>query len=126
MNLNEEITTNKYSGIELLDDETLTMLRGFAKDNQEMIRDIIDSFEPEASEIIADIKRAVAHCDPDLLRTATHSLAGISGSIGANRLRQVCSDTENLIKSGHTDQAYKNLVHLYSIYFDLIELMRNL
>jgi HPt (histidine-containing phosphotransfer) domain-containing protein len=126
MNLDQEIN-NKYSEIVILDEETMDMLKSFAKGNQEMIQDIIESFEPEASALIKDIKRASSgDNDYDLLRKAAHSLAGISGSIGALRLRQISSDIENFIKAEKLSEAIENLNHLFAAYFDLIETLKKI
>jgi HPt (histidine-containing phosphotransfer) domain-containing protein len=125
MNLDQEVN-NKYSEIVILDEETMEMLKGFAKGNQEMIQEIIDSFEPEASTLIKEIKRAEGEKDFELLRKSAHSLAGISGSIGALRLKQVSSDIENSIKANKHSEAFENINYLFITYFELIETLKKI
>jgi len=112
-----------YSGFDLLDNETMNMLNEYAKGSPEIVKDIIDSFEPEAKVIIEDITKAAAEKNFENLRVAVHSLAGISGSIGAVRLKQACSDTENAIKSGKTDDALANTPQIITTFHELIDLL---
>jgi HPt (histidine-containing phosphotransfer) domain-containing protein len=118
--------TYDYSGIELLDNETMNMLNEYAKGSPEIVKDIIDSFEPEAAVIIEDIIRAAAEKNYENLRIATHSLAGISGSIGAVRLKQACSDTENAIKAGKPEDALTNTPQIIRTFHQLIDLLKKM
>lgn len=88
----------KYTSIAVIDQETRQMFLSYAKDSPELVQDIIDSFAPEAGEIIKLIEESVRNSDFEQLRYNAHSLAGICGSIGAMQLRQIASDTEAAIR----------------------------
>ncbi|TVQ86181.1 MAG: Hpt domain-containing protein [Bacteroidetes bacterium] len=97
----------KYSQVEMLDKETLEMLKKCAEGNYDIIRDVFDSFVPEAEELIRTIKQQKEIRDKEAIRVSVHALAGICGSIGAERLRKIASDMEGLVKSGKGSKAFE-------------------
>lgn len=117
---------SRYDHIEMLDQETMDMLKEYSHGNPEIVQDIIDSFEPEASSLMEEIKTAVDTKNDELLRTSSHALAGISGSIGAVRLRKIASETENAIKTGSPQDAYNLTDMLYKTYDDLIAMLKKM
>lgn len=126
MNNIQNKATNRYSEIDLLDDETMSMLKEYAKGSPEIVQDIIDSYEPEGSVIISEIKKSIKEKNSELLRISAHSLAGISGSIGAIRLKQACAETENAVKAGKIEDAFENTKYIFGIYDELIDLLKRL
>lgn len=106
---NQTFTMQKdYTEISIIDQETVNMLKEYAAGSPELVKDIIDSFRPEAEELVEKIKNILNSSgtkDFEELRKSVHSLAGISGSIGANRLWQIASDTESAIKEPDFDSA---------------------
>lgn len=126
MNNIQNKATNRYSEIDLLDDETMSMLKEYAKGSPEIVQDIIDSYEPEGSVIISEIKKSIKEKNSELLRISAHSLAGISGSIGAVRLKQACAETENAVKAGKIEDAFENTKYIFGIYDELIDLLKRL
>lgn len=126
MNNQTEQFLRKYEQIKLLDEETISMLNEFASGSPEIVQDIIDSFEPEAVKLLEEIKMARENKDIQLLKTAAHSLSGISGSIGAARLRQVATDTENAIKAENLTEAFQLSEILSITYDELIVLLKNM
>ncbi|MFW5687296.1 MAG: Hpt domain-containing protein [Bacteroidota bacterium] len=125
MNQQNQIKDN-YKHLEMLDDETMQMLHEYSEGSPEVIQDIIDSFEPEADKLMEEITRARKSKDTELLRVASHSLSGISGSIGAFRLKQMASDTENAIKAGKTDEAFLIAGAIQSTYDELLQLLKKM
>lgn len=115
-----------YLQIEILDEETMGMLREYAQGSPEIITDIIDSFEPESSVLIAEIKKATENKDEALLKSSAHSLSGISGSIGALRLKTICSDTENSLKAGNAAQAFILAEMIFPVYEELIATLKTM
>ncbi|MFN3555439.1 MAG: Hpt domain-containing protein [Bacteroidales bacterium] len=101
----QEPNLQKYATIDVIDPETRAMFYEYAHDNAEMVKDIIDSFQPEADELIDNIKELAHGNDPEQLRYNIHSLTGICGSIGAMQLRQIAVDVEVAIKAGQMDTA---------------------
>jgi HPt (histidine-containing phosphotransfer) domain-containing protein len=115
-----------YLQIDILDEETMGMLREYAQGSPEIITDIIDSFEPESSVLVADIKKAIGLKDETLLKSSAHSLSGISGSIGALRLKTICSDTENSLKAGNASQAFMLAEMIFPIYEELVATLKTM
>jgi len=115
-----------YDKMEILDDETMEMLREYAQGSPEIITDILDSFEPESSVLISDVNKAINEKDESLLKSSTHSLSGISGSIGAQKLKTICTDTENSLKSGNTEQAFVLAQMIFPVHEELIETLRKM
>lgn len=126
MNYQTEQFLKKYDAVKLLDEETLNMLNEYASGSPEIVQDILDSFEPEAVKLMDEIRIARENEDAQLLKTAAHSLAGISGSIGAARLRQVASDTENAIKAENIKEALDLSEILIKTYDELIALLKKM
>ncbi len=119
-NNNNKSDKSRYTHIEVFDNETQEMLKEFAQTSPDLVQDIIDSFEPEASVLIAEIRESVEKKDKTGLQKAVHALAGISGSIGAKKLEMVSRDTDKLIKSNSMDQAYSLAEEILFAYDELI------
>ena len=111
----------KYSQVEMLDKETLDTLKKYAEGNHEIIRDVFDSFVPEAEELIKTINQQNEIRDKEATRAAVHALAGICGSIGAERLRKIASDMETLIKCGKETKAFELIEVLLLTWTELNE-----
>ncbi len=126
MNQITDHTEKKYQEIDILDTETFEMLREYSKGNPDLLKDIIDSFEPEGSVIIEEIKHSILVKNPEMLRKSAHSLAGISGSIGAARLKQVCADTENNIKGNREDVAFLLAQMIIPAYTEVVQMLKGL
>ncbi len=116
----------KYASVKLLDEETINMLNEYASGSPEIVQDIIDSFEPEASKLLGEIKEAQTHNDVQKLQKAIHSLSGISGAIGAARLRRVATDAENAIKAGNIEEGFNLTQVLIVTYDELIALLKEM
>ena len=109
-----------YSSIEMFDQETLSMLKEYAQSDPDVVKDIIDSFEPEASVLIQEIKEAVHNRNNLALKKSAHALAGICGSIGAKKLETICRDVDNRIKSGNAEESFPLTSEIFKAYDELI------
>jgi two-component system sensor histidine kinase/response regulator len=72
----------------------------------EFVVQIIDQYLAEATTRMAELRDAVDGGDPVALKQATHSLKGISSTVGANRLAALSEELEVLTRStfnGATD-----------------------
>jgi HPt (histidine-containing phosphotransfer) domain-containing protein len=122
MERNEGSISN-YLIIDNLDQETLIMLEEHSTDNPELVRDIFDSFAPEAQELIEKINEAITRDDYQSLKMHAHSLSGISGSIGAMRLKQIAADIEAAVKSNLNERARHISTFINDAYQDLIRVL---
>jgi HPt (histidine-containing phosphotransfer) domain-containing protein len=115
-----------YDNIDNLDKETIKMLEEHSANNPELVRDIFDSFKPEADELMVKIKDAIDERDLETLRSNAHSMAGICGSIGALRLYTISKDIEMEIKTGDGEKAIALARNMFMAYRELLELIENL
>jgi HPt (histidine-containing phosphotransfer) domain-containing protein len=118
--------SEKYQNIDILDQETMEMLKEHAADNPELVKDIFDSFAPEADELVNKITKAIEMKDFDALKSNAHSLAGISGSIGAMRLRQIAADVEAEIKLGDKEKSLEIVNYIFDAYTEFTQLLNKL
>jgi len=118
-------TEKNYLEIDILDSETMDVLKEFAQGNPDVVRDIINSFEPEGSVLIDEICTSIATKNLEMLRKSAHSLAGISGSIGASRLKEICADTENSVKAHRNDDAFIIAGKIIPAYNEVVTLLKS-
>jgi two-component system, sensor histidine kinase and response regulator len=85
-----------------LDAETLDMLRRLSGDG---IKQLFEVFHEEVRDRLARLTEAVANGDRDAVARITHSLRGISGTMGAMRLCQLSEWLEAAASSGETVSA---------------------
>ena len=115
-----------YNTLDSIDHETMRMLKEYSVDNPELLKDIFDSFEPEAEELIEKLKLTMEERDFEGLRSAAHAMAGICGSVGALRLRKISMDIELKIKSGSNEEAIAIAKYIYPAYNEYKTLITNL
>ncbi len=70
-----------------------------------VVNELIDNFLTSAEERVAAIREAVETSNDAKLRTAAHSLKGSSGTLGAMRMAQFCSDLETRSGDGLLGEA---------------------
>lgn len=59
-----------------------------------MLQDLVDNFLSTAGHRVGRILRAVDRADDETLQSVAHSLKGSSGTLGAVRMAEICSDLE--------------------------------
>jgi PAS domain S-box-containing protein len=59
-----------------------------------MVDDLVDNFLTTAAHRVAAIRKAVERADDEALQKTAHSLKGSSGTLGANRMSEICADLE--------------------------------
>ena len=83
------------AGQVVVDPSAFDEIREFLGDDAEpMIKRLLDAFRHEAPDTIGNMRRALANEDHQTLRTAAHTLKGLSGTIGARRTQAVCGQLE--------------------------------
>lgn len=79
-----------------LDAERMDMLRELCLDaGQDLLRDMLDSWESEAAKHLAKAERAMAEADPEALKVAAHALKGSCGNMGIVRLAELGRQLEH-------------------------------
>ena len=73
-----------------LDNERMEMLRELCLDaGQDMLRDMLGSWESEAAKHLAKAERAMDEADEETLKVAAHALKGSCGNMGIVRLAEL-------------------------------------
>ena len=87
---NEEpwVPTTRSDGVDLQVLENLHRLR------PRMLQELVDNFLSTAGHRVTAIRRAVERADDQALQSVAHSLKGSSGTLGALRMSEICSDLE--------------------------------
>ncbi len=66
-----------------------------------MVSELISLYLQEASSLINEMGKMIAHPDVDALRRAAHTLKGNSSQVGATQLAVLCQNLETLAAEGH-------------------------
>lgn len=114
----------KYHDISVVDVETIEMLKEHAQGNPEIMKDLFDSFIPEAEEQINELKKAVKLKDNEYLKVCAHGMSGISGTIGALRLKTLMKDMENFAKNEEYEKSYQLIEFVDQFFYDFIRKAR--
>ena len=86
-----------------VDVSSLVMLRQLQRpDGPDRVGLIIARFLEEGAQRSATLQEAVEHADAAGLEASAHALKGIAGTVGANELRDIASQLEQLGRSGST------------------------
>ena len=85
----------------MLDQNAIQNLRTAVPDNpDEFLRDMIDGYLRETSQLMESIREAIAQLDPPKLDIAAHTLKSMSATFGANTFAEMCKQLENMGRSG--------------------------
>jgi HPt (histidine-containing phosphotransfer) domain-containing protein len=114
--INQAPGLEKYEPIPALDVETIEMLKHHAGGNMDILKDLLESFFPEAEEQINELYESAEKNDTEMFKRCAHGLSGISATIGATQLKTLSVDMEMLAKAGEFDEAYKLLEYVNSFY----------
>ncbi len=88
------------SDLPSLDPERMEMLRELCLDaGQELLRDMLGSWETEAAKHLANAQKAMANADAQALKTAAHALKGSCGNMGIVRLAELGRQLEHQIET---------------------------
>lgn len=108
----EDMKQQNYDQYPALDKGVIQTILQHAKGDKEIIDELLNSFYEDVNELIGQIDLNLQSDNIDELRIAVHSLAGLAGTIGGVKLKELARDTENSIKSGNVDQAKEMAVFL--------------
>lgn len=108
----EVMKQQNYEQFPALDKGVIQTILQHAKGDKEIIDELLNSFYEDVNELIGQIELNLQSDNVDELRIAVHSLAGLAGTIGGVKLKEMARDTENSIKSGNIDQAKEMAVFL--------------
>jgi len=82
--------------------------------NEELLLDMVQSFQTEARGILEEIRETVGRRDAEELRAGAHKLKGALASIGGEAARDVAANLEALARAGDLAPASDMVVRLVS------------
>ena len=126
MNHENSNILEKYLSIPVVDIETIETLKLHAGGDEDVLKDLFNSFFPEAEEQILELKNAADMDNSELLKKSAHGLSGISATIGANQLKALTADMENYAKSEKYEEAYGLIEYVETFYEKFIEEAKSL
>ncbi len=88
-------------------ENTLVALAGDV--GSDTVTDLIALYVVDAPRHIADIRKALASRDANLLRRAAHTLKSTAATVGALPLTESCKEIERLAQEGRFDDASRLL-----------------
>ncbi|QJD09424.1 Hpt domain-containing protein [Flammeovirga sp. MY04] len=90
----ETIYIKIYRTIPLLKENVWVRIKNYAKEEQ--FNNLLQSFEKDFYKLISQAKVSMRNKRNEELRTCLHTLKGIAGTVGANRLHQMAKGAERL------------------------------
>jgi two-component system sensor histidine kinase RpfC len=95
-----ETTDNQFKNIEssiteipLIDEPTLNSIKELSTDDN-FFHELIGNFLSDTKKLISEMEKAIAEEDFARFREIAHALKGSAGSIGANRLHDLCNEAK--------------------------------
>ena len=88
-----------------------------ALNDEDIVRDILESFLADLPLQLQDLGDALVSSDATRFRNRAHTIKGAAGNIGATAIFQTASEAEQLAKNQQLAEA-KNLVHKLSVQFE--------
>jgi HPt (histidine-containing phosphotransfer) domain-containing protein len=84
-----------------LNKQTVDMILELADGDNSVLLEIFSSFLKDAKELSEEINSAVSNLDWETLQFKVHTLKGLSGTIGAKPLFEICKNLNNDLKNGN-------------------------
>ena len=108
-----------------LNKETINTILELADGDNIVLLELLESFLKEAKELSEEINNAVNELDWEKLQFNVHTLKGLSGTIGAKPIFDVCKVLNDDLKKGNKMTAV-SLANLVSIkYKELVKYIKS-
>ena len=108
-----------------LSKETIETILELADGDDCVLFELLQSFLKDAKELSEEINSAAHNLDWEKLQFNVHTLKGLSGTIGANPLYEVCKTLNDDLKSGNTMTAVSLADSVYTKYEELVEYIKS-
>jgi HPt (histidine-containing phosphotransfer) domain-containing protein len=95
--------SDAHADAPLLDQAVLDELRASTGDDEEFVRDLIETYVEDARSSIEALGDAAAAADAAAVVRPAHTLKSTSASVGAMRLSAICRDIEAAGRDGVVD-----------------------
>ena len=88
----------------------------FAGGDRSFVQSLMMSWATQSEELLRDAIRAVYWFDAPLFLRAVHTLGGSSRTLGLNHFADVCTRTENSLRSGNAQPLGEHLGFITTAY----------
>jgi len=102
--------------VPVLNKQTIESIIRQANGNEQLINEIFESFVYDIQKMFSQIEQAVKDSDYHQLKMVTHTLKGLSATIGASQLHIVSKEMDNLLKDGKNEQVIAYIPVLTEVY----------
>ncbi|MCW5964199.1 MAG: Hpt domain-containing protein [Bryobacterales bacterium] len=103
-NTNPTPTSSQASGgradITILDRRVLEELRQYSDDTHDLVQELVTLFLADSPMQLLALQQALREANWKEVEKRSHRLKGSAGSIGAERLREICQEIENYARRG--------------------------
>lgn len=82
----------------------LHYLKKYTNGDKDLLQELIDAFKETAEEGLQDLKNSVDTDDPAMWKNAAHKLKGSAGYVGAEVLKALCSQAQNMEHITHAQR----------------------
>lgn len=93
---------------------------------EEMLLEIFEDFNKEATILTDNLKRGMAEDNVALVKSALHTIKGTAGTLGLDRISKFAQHIENNIKIDKFDSLNEEIKHLLFIFNNYFEEYRDL
>lgn len=108
-----------------LNKKTIDAILELANGDDRVLKEIFNSFLKDAKELSKEINSAVYNLDWEQLQFKVHTLKGLSGTIGARPLFEICKTLSNDLKKGNNMTAVSLANSLALEYNELANYIKN-
>lgn len=104
--------------IPILNQQTIDTIILQARGNDELVQEIFKSFVYEVQEMINQINEAINNSDYKELKFLTHTIKGLSATIGTSQLHLVAKHIDSLLKEDKKVEAISYVPLMTKVYED--------
>ncbi len=116
----------RISNAEVIEKETIQMLKSHTQGDHTILKDLFDSFNEDAGMMCDEIISAAGKKDFEALRKTAHSLSGTSGSVGAEKLKELSRIIENAVKKQNYAEAVEASAHIKNVFLEFRKQLREI
>ncbi|MGH1457103.1 MAG: Hpt domain-containing protein [Alphaproteobacteria bacterium] len=94
----------------------LSTLMEYADGDEDVLNELIQVFYEETTSALNALKNGINDEDTEPWRMAAHRIKGSAGYVGADNLRQLCTEAQQMINSTTEERqaCYKNIENSYT------------
>lgn len=115
-NVEKQIIPLQNTDENYINDETLTILKEQIGAEDEIIKELFQSFINDADSLISKLENAFNINNEEEYRIANHSIKGLAGTMGADQLHECTQTTDKLLKQKNIVEAFQKFNEIINLY----------